>query len=301
MAHIAVLVNPQAGRGRGARAAALAVAHLRALGAELRLYEGASAADTHRLAKEALAQHPAGIVIVGGDGTVTSVLDVLCAADVPLTLVPAGTGNDLARALGLSRDDPAAAAELALRGVERVIDIGEVHGPDTSALFLTVAALGFDAKVSDRTNRLRWPSGRLRYYLALLIELAQLRPTAFRLSYDDAPAIDLPGTLVAVGNTASYGGGMPVCAGAQPDDGWLDVVHVAPLSRLRLIRLFPLLLSGKHLQRSEVVHRRVREVRVSAPGLVVYTDGERAAEGMCRITQRKSALRIKVPSEGDHA
>src|SRR5690606_2286726 len=110
---------------------------------------------------------------------------------------------------------------------------------DRRTLFLTVAALGFDAKVSDRTNRLRWPKGRLRYYLALVVELVRLRPTAFRLRFGDEDAVDLPGTLVAVGNTGSYGGGMPVCVGADPDDGWLDAVHVAPLGRWRLIRLFP--------------------------------------------------------------
>jgi len=250
-----------------------------------------------------VAQHPDGIVIIGGDGTVTNVLDVLCAAEVPLTLVPAGTGNDLARALGLPRDDPARAAEVALHGTLRMIDVGEVTSAEKSTLFLTVAALGFDAKVSDRTNRLRWPSGKLRYYLAIVIELARLRPTQFRISFDGEEVIEQPGTLVAVGNTGSYGGGMPICVGAAPDDGWLDAVHVVSLGRMRLIRLFPLLLTGKHLTRPEVVHRRVHEVEVSAPDLVVYADGERVAEGACRITQRVSALRMMVPAARgeDHA
>ena len=293
--HIAVVSNPYAGRGRGGTAAEVALAHLRALGAEVRAYEGSSADDTHRLTSEALAEHPAALVIVGGDGTVTGALDVLCASEVPLVLVPAGTGNDLARALGLPRDDPAAAVELALHGVARPMDIGEVHSGGRSTLFLTVAALGFDAKVSDRTNRLRWPKGALRYYLALLIEVARLRPTAFRISFDGSEAVEMPGTLVAVGNTASYGGGMPVCAGARPDDGWMDAVHIAPLGRLRLIRLFPLLLTGNHLRRPEVVHRQVHEVEVSAPDLVVYADGERVGAVSCRITQRPSALRVMVP------
>lgn len=297
--HIAVVSNPYAGRGRGRTAAEIALAHLRARGADVRAYEGASAEDTRRLVAQALAQHPDVLVIVGGDGTVTGALDLLCAADVPLALVPAGTGNDLARALRLPREDPAASAELALGGVARRIDIGEVHSAGRTTPFLTVAALGFDAKVSDRTNRLRWPKGRLRYYLALLIEVVRLRPTRFRVAFDRADAAEMPGTLVAVGNTASYGGGMPVCAGAAPDDGWLDAVHVAPLGRLRLIRLFPLLLAGTHLARTEVTHRRVHEIEVSAPDLVVYADGERIGEASCRITQRPGALRVMVPAEGD--
>ncbi|WP_223586375.1 diacylglycerol kinase [Microbacterium sp. OVT16B] len=297
--HIAVLANPFSGKGRGRRAAEAAVAHLRDRGADVRAYAGGSAADTHRLAAAALADAPRALVIVGGDGTLSGVLDELCAASVPLVLVPAGTGNDLARALGLPRGDASAAAELALTGVQRPIDVGVVATRDSTRRFLTIAALGFDAKVSDRTNRLRWPHGALRYYLALLIELARLRPMDFRLSVDGADPEHAPGTLIAVGSTSSYGGGMPVCAGAIPDDGLLDVVQVAPIGRMRLLRLFPLLLQGRHLDRREVRHRRAKTVSVSAPGLVVYADGERIGEDECTISLIPGALTMLVPRENN--
>ena len=297
--HIAVLANPFSGKGRGARAAEAAVTHLRGRGVEVRAYAGASAADTARLAAAALADGPLALVVVGGDGTLSGVLDAVCAASVPVVLVAAGTGNDLARALGLPRGDAAHAAELALTGVPRAIDVGEVHSASGVRKFLTIAALGFDAKVSDRTNRLRWPHGALRYYLALLIELARLRPMDFTMSVDEEPQTRSPGTLIAVGSTSSYGGGMPVCVGALPDDGLLDVVHVAPLGRLRLLRLFPLLLRGTHLARPEVVHRRARKVTVSAPGLVVYADGERIGEDRCTIGVLPAAFSMMVPRESD--
>lgn len=297
--HIAVLVNPFAGRGRGRKAAEAAVSHLRSRGVEVRVYAGDSAIDTARLADAALAEHPRTIVVVGGDGTLSGVLDAVCAASAPVVLVAAGTGNDLARALELPRDDAAAAAELALTGSPRPIDVGEVRTPTGTRRFLTIAALGFDAKVSDRTNRLRWPHGALRYYLALLIELARLRPMEFQLSIDGEPAMSAPGTLIAVGSTSSYGGGMPVCAGAVPDDGLLDAVHVAPLGRLRLLRLFPLLLQGKHLGRKEVAHRQARTVTVAAPGLVVYADGERIGEDECTISLLPAALTMMVPKESN--
>jgi diacylglycerol kinase (ATP) len=101
-----------------------------------------------------------------------------------------------------------------------------------------------------------------------------------------------------VGNTASYGGGMPICPEARPDDGLLDVVHVAPLGRARLLALFPLLLRGRHLARQEVAHRRVREIAVSAPDLVVYADGERIAEKECTIRVRPGTLTVMVPRGG---
>lgn len=295
--HIAVLANPASGKGRGRGAAAAAVAHLRAQGAEVRVFEGGSAADTARLAAVALAEQPRSLVVVGGDGTLSGVLEAVCAASVPVVLVPSGTGDDLARALELPRGDAAAAAELALSGRPRAVDVGEIRTAAGIRLFLTIAALGFDAKVSDRTNRLRWPHGALRYHLALLIELVRLRQMDFTIAVDGAPAAPAPGTLIAVGSTSSYGGGMPVCAGALPDDGLLDVVQVAPLSRLRLLRLFPLLLRGRHLSRPEVMHRRARTVTVTAAGLVAYADGERVGEGECTISVRHAALTMMVAGE----
>lgn len=294
--HIAVLSNPFAGKGRGAHQAEAALAHLRARGLDVRVYTGESAASSRILVAQALRESPRVLVVVGGDGTLSAILDAVCAAGVPVVLVPAGTGNDLARALGLPRRDPVAAAELVLTGVPRAIDIGEIRAAGRVDPFLTIAALGFDAKVSDRTNRLRWPHGVLRYYLALIVELVRLRPMEFTVSVDGAAPIHAPGTLVAVGNTESYGGGMPLCVGAAADDGLLDIVQVAPLTRLRLLRLFPLLLRGAHLTRPEVTRRQARSVTVSAPGLVVYADGERIADSECTIGIRRSALTILVPT-----
>ncbi|WP_101845573.1 diacylglycerol/lipid kinase family protein [Zhihengliuella sp. ISTPL4] len=297
MGHIAVLSNPLSGKGRGRRIAEEALEYLRRRGADVRVYVGESAADTRRLAQTAVDAEPDGLVVVGGDGTLSGILAVVCAAAVPVTLVPAGTGNDLARALGLPRTDVPEAVELALTGAPRAVDVGEVRTTTGTSLFLTVAALGFDARVSDRTNRLRWPSGVLRYYLALLIELIRLRPLDFTIRADDGPMTPARGTLVAVGNTASYGGGMPVCVGAAPDDGALDVVAVGPLGRIRLLRLFPLLLRGTHLARPEVQHLRARTVTVSAPGLVAYADGERVGEESCTISVRAGALTVMTRAE----
>ncbi len=301
MARVAVVVNPYAGRGRGERAGRAALAHLRRRGAEVRAYRGGSAAETRALTAEALAERPDALVLVGGDGTLSGVLDLVLAAVVPLVLVPAGTGNDLARTLGIPfgrREATAAerAAEAALTGRPARIDVGEIAAPERTALFLTVAALGFDARVSDRTNRLRWPHGRLRYYLALAVELARLRPTLFTVSVDDDGAVPRPGTIIAIGNARSYGGGMPVCPDADPADGLLDVTLVAPLGRLRLIRLFPLLLQGRHGSRDEVRMTRARRVRVDAPDLLAYADGERVGGGPIEVTVRPGALRMLLPA-----
>ncbi|MGW9630295.1 diacylglycerol kinase [Agromyces sp. NPDC055520] len=302
--HIAVLVNPSSGRGRGAAAAARAVERLEALAAEVRVFTGDSVDDTRRLAREAVASRPRALVVVGGDGTLSSVLDAVVGSGVPIALVPAGTGNDLARALGLpfeASDAASTAAELALHGTPRAIDVGEVESAAGIVRFLTVAALGFDAHVSERTNRLTWPRGRVRYYLAILIEVARLRPMPFAVALDGGAMQAMPGTLIAVGSTRSYGGGMPVCPGADPADGLLDVTHVAPLGRSKLVRLFPLLLRGTHVERAEVTIARSRSVEVDAPGLVIYADGERVGSGRATIRVVPGALTVFVPATGGAA
>lgn len=298
MRDIHVLVNPDAGRGTGAARARAAVARLRELGLSPILHIGASAADTRRHAAAAVAERPDALVIVGGDGTLAAVIDVLADTGVPLALVPAGTGNDLARSLGIpygSDEAAASAAAVAVSGILRSLDVGEVICRDATARFLTVAALGFDAKVSERTNQLRWPNGGARYYLALLIELFRLAPMRFTVRVDGEVTPVADGTLIAIGNTRSYGGGMPICPDADPHDGVFDITHIAPVGRFQLLRFLPRLLRGTHIHLPQVTRMRGTEVEVSAPGLVVYADGERIGTGTARIRVVPGALRVFVP------
>ncbi len=302
MRNIHVLVNPAAGRGAGASRGEAAIARLRERGVVPVVHTGGSVEDSRRLAQDAVTARADALVIVGGDGTLATVVDVLADSGIPLVLVPAGTGNDLARALGIAfgSDEAAAdAADAAIDGIPRSLDIGEAISGDSTARFLTIAALGFDAKVSERTNSLRWPRGGARYYFALLIELIRLAPMRFTLRVDGADVPVADGILIAIGNTPSYGGGMPVCPGADPHDGLLEVVHIAPIGRFSLIRLFPRLLRGTHVGLPQVTTIRGTEVHVSAPGLLIYADGERIGTESARIRVIPGALRILLPGATD--
>lgn len=288
-----MIVNPAAGRGRAVAKAEAVVRALRGRGAEIDIRQGESAADTRRLVERAIADAPDVLVIAGGDGTISAVLDLLADASVPLAVVPGGTGNDFAAALELPQD-PDRLADMILRGLPRAVDLGVVGSERGSRLFLTVAACGFDAKVAERTNRLRWPRGALRYYLALGMELIRLAPQRYRVT-DEQGEREIPGTLLALCNTRCYGGGMPIAPKAIPDDGRLEVVHVEPMGRIRLLRLFPQLMHGTHMMLPEVTAWGTREITVSSPGLVVYADGERVADRECTVGVRRGALTVLVP------
>src|SRR3954467_11870816 len=171
----------------------------------------------------------------------------------------------LAVALG-TPSAPAAAARAAavdlLAGRARDVDAGRTG----DRWWSTVLCCGFDSAVTDRANRLRWPRGRRRYAVAVLAELARLRPRELTLVLDGEERT-LPVTLVAVGNTSWYGGGMKVCPGADPADGLFDVTVVGAISRLDLIRTKPLLTAGTHVDNPAVTVHRASRVELSSPGV----------------------------------
>jgi diacylglycerol kinase (ATP) len=193
----------------------------------------------------------------------------------PLAVVPAGTGNDLALALGIPADAGAAARAAATdlaAGRSQPVDLGRAAGRWWS----TVLCCGFDSLVSDRANRLRWPRGRRRYDVAILAELARLRPREVRLVLD-GEARTVPATLVAVGNTFSYGGAMRICPDADPRDGCFDVTVVGPMNRRELVRNRSRLTAGTHVDLPAVTVHRARQVELASEGITAYADGERVA------------------------
>ena len=176
---------------------------------------------------------------------------------MPLGIAPAGTGNDHARLLGIPVGDPIAAADVVADGHPADIDLGCAAGH----WFGTVLASGFDSLVTERANRMRWPRGPIRYNVAMLAELARLHPIPYRIALDDR-TVDVEAALVSVGNGTSYGGGMHIAPDASVTDGLLDVVVAAPRTRIRLVRLFPTVYKGTHVDLDEVQVYRTRKVRL---------------------------------------
>ncbi|MFF8617872.1 diacylglycerol kinase [Streptomyces sp. NPDC015350] len=292
---ITLFVNPTAGSGRGAHAAQPAASALRAAGFSVRTVLGEDADDALRRARRAVADGTGALVAVGGDGMMSLALQAVAGTRTPLGIVAVGTGNDFARALGTPIRDPSAAgrlaAELLKGGAAREIDLGRVG----ERWFGSVLASGFDSRVNDRGNRMRWVGGRFKYDLAILAELAAFRPIPYRIRLDGGPVREIEATLIAVGNGSTYGGGMRICADAVMDDGLFDVTVVGNCSRTTLLKVFPRVYRGTHLDHPAVTVHRVSSIELAAAGVTAYADGEQL--GALPLTAHcvPGAVRVLAP------
>lgn len=267
MRRIALLTNPHAGGGRGARAREVALPRLRRAGCEVVDLIGADGDDARRLAARAAPESDA-IVACGGDGTVHLAAQAAVASATTLGVIAAGTGNDLARELALPRD-PAAATDRVIAARTRTIDLARIG----SSFVTTVVACGFDALVAERADAMTWPRGPSRYVMALGIELRRLTPRRYTLSLDGREH-GVDAVLVAVANTSTFGGGMRIAPDAEVDDGLLEVVVVRDVTRRTLVRAFPRIYRGTHVTHPAYEHHRVRSVTLAAPGITAYADGD---------------------------
>ena len=267
---IALLTNPTAGGGKGARARDIALGRLRDSGMVVRSLEGRDPDEALDLARQCVGDGIETLVVCGGDGMVHLGAQAVAGTGIPLGIIPAGTGNDVARYFDLSRTDPRAATDTVIAGRTRTVDLARCG----SRYFVTVLAAGFDAVVNERANAMTWPRGQMRYNLATLAELRTFQPLPYVLEIDGT-VHRLDAMLVAVGNGPSFGGGLRITEGALLDDGMLDVVIIKPMSRTALVRTYPKLFKGTHVSVPEYVHHRARSVTVAAPGIVSYADGER--------------------------
>jgi diacylglycerol kinase (ATP) len=295
VARVTVLTNPASGHGNAPHAAERAIARFQQRGVDVCGIVGTDAGHARRLVDAELSRGTDALVVVGGDGIVSVALQALALGDVPLGIIPAGTGNDHAREYGLPTGDPAAAADVVVDGSVETVDLGRIKGANgTDRWFGTVMAAGFDSLVSDRTNRMSWPHGRMRYNVAMVAELSKLRLLPFRLTFDGEELVtDL--TLAAFGNTRSYGGGMLICPDADHSDGQLDVTMVQSASRTKLIRLFPTVFKGTHVDLDQVRTARAKVITVDSPGINAYADGEFVCPLPVEVSAVAAALRILRP------
>jgi diacylglycerol kinase (ATP) len=300
--HLGVVVNPTAGKGRGTQAGRQVHELLRARGHKVEDLSAATLAQATDRARAAAVQGLDALVVVGGDGMVHLGVNVVAGTGLPLGIVAAGTGNDIARTLALPRGDveaSVAAVEHGLLDGPRRVDAVRVGSPEHAAheWYLGVLSCGFDAAINARANEMTWPRGSGRYVRALAAELSRFRPFGYRVTLDDQ-VWESAGTLVAVANVPWIGGGLKIAPDAEIDDGLLDVVVAGPFSKAGVVKIFPGIYQGKHVGHPSVDVMRSRSVLIEpltdlgALPPAAFADGERIGPLPLRVTVDPGALSV---------
>jgi YegS/Rv2252/BmrU family lipid kinase len=288
---VCLIVNPNAGGGRTAKALAGVEAALTRLGVEHRVERTLSIDHAMELGHRAAA---AGEVAAsfGGDGLAGAVAHAVRGGEGVLGILPGGRGNDFARKLGIPTDAVEAAAVLAT-GVERTVDVGEVDG----RTFLGIASYGFDSDVQDLANSTKVVKGSLVYLYATLRSLAAWTPVRFTFASDGGEERSFSGYAVAASNSGRFGGGMKFVPDADLEDGLLDVVLTHDDSKLDYLRCLPQVFKGTHVGNENFELLRAREVRVGAERpFRIYADGDPIGVTPATIRAVPGALRVLVPA-----
>jgi diacylglycerol kinase (ATP) len=295
---VAVVANPTSGRGKGATLIPQVEAELRSLGVEHTIHISQSAADPERLARTATADGADVIAALGGDGHIGACVNGVMSggASAALAVIPAGTGNDFARLIGMNPKEPLGAVRVLRAPNMKRIDVVRLKLPQGERYFVNVAGAGFDSEANAYANRMRWFRGKTKYVIATFVLLPGFRAARFHITVDRQEH-DVPGMLIAVGNGRSYGGGMRVCPDAEVDDGVLDITVVGEVSKPDFIKTFPKVFTGRHVSHPKVRQFRGAEVSITAERtLQVFADGEHAGTLPAMFTVVPLALRIVVPS-----
>jgi diacylglycerol kinase (ATP) len=273
-------------------------------GAEARLMETHEPGHAQRLAAAATDLGHDRVIVVGGDGTVQEVLNGLMAAGVgpdggppTLGIVPGGSGNDLARSLGLPKA-PLEALAVALGDRTQPLDLGRAVHDGMVRYFAAAGGTGFDAQVAftmaGRPHA--WQRGRIGYFLSTLNELRRFRNRELRLrlaGVGGAREVDGRFLFVAFANGAFYGGGMQICPDASTSDGQLDVCLVGDISRLGALRELPGIYRAAHVDHPLVEIVRVRELRIEGQAETrVHLDGEPFGDLPVDITVLPGAVSV---------
>jgi len=269
--------------------AALAHAVVDALGEPVEVFVTEAVGHAREIAGAAVRRGARLVIAWGGDGTINEVASALAFGEVPLGIVRAGSGNGLARELGV---DPRADVAIAnaLAATPQPMDVGEIEG----RLFANIAGIGVDAFVASRFSLAR-RRGFLGYIGITAKALATYVPTRYRIT-SDGTCVDARAVLITIANSAQFGNGARIAPGARVDDGLLDLVVLEERWRLATISQLPRLFNGTVARIRGCTIQRIREVTIEADlPMTFHVDGEPVVGGN-RLTARvhPGALRVAV-------
>lgn len=264
-----LLANPTSGAGQGRNVIADVIKELKAREISFSDISGSSYESAVLNLRSSLKRtNPEAVIVVGGDGMVHLAIQELAGTEVPLILIPAGTGNDFARTMNLDLDLPVASLSYALTHQPTSVDLGRVNG----MYFAEILSTGFDSMVNERANRMRIRS-KIKYDLAMLLELPVFEPLEYEISVDGRQ-VTTPAMLIAVANGISYGGGMKICPNSDIQDGLFDLMILEPVSKIEFLKVFPKVFKGTHITHPKVRILQGKKITINSKA-IAYADGER--------------------------
>jgi diacylglycerol kinase (ATP) len=295
-APVVVVANPTAGRGKAGRRIGAVDSILRSLRVDHEIRVAGSATEMQETCRSLGEEGVEIVAVLGGDGTVSCAANGLLGTGSALAVLPAGTGDDFATAIGAGSFR--SAVTLLSDPKTSVIDVVHVRTQDAERCFVNVAGAGFDSEVNETANAMTVNLGGTGTYVAALLKtLSRFTPARYDLTIDGEPAT-LDAMLVVVGNGLSFGGGMKVLPAASMVDGVLDVCIVEALSRPAFLRAFPTVYTGRHATHPKVRMLRAGAVSIEANrSLPVYADGERMGRLPATFEVLPGALPVVVGPE----
>lgn len=233
-----------------------------------------------------------GLIAFGGDGLVSLCLQIIAKTQISFCVVPTGTGNDFARSIGTYKRPIDQIFAYVLTTDPISIDLALAQAPNLKRYFVQVLSSGFDASVNQLANQMRYPIGKFKYTVAMLIKLPKFKKIDYEITAENRK-LEIKSLLVAVANGSSYGGGMQILPNASYRDGMLDLLYVDPVSKITLLSIFPLVFKGWHIKHPAV--HVVKTKSVELRGFTnAYADGEFVSQLPLKVTVEKEALRTWI-------
>ena len=229
------------------------------------------------------------VIAIGGDGLVNLCLQEIAQRNIGLAVVPAGTGNDFARAVGSHKKNVDTIFNFIASQDPTCIDLGLVTGDFGRRWYVQVLSTGFDALVNNLANRITWPRGQIKYTLATILTLARFNPIPYELIINDK-TFKQNLMLLSVANGETYGGGMRICPDASNSDGIFDILLVHPVSKIVLLTIFPKVFAGKHVPHPKIEIIRAKKIKLSA-NASAFADGEFVSKLPIEIANVQNALK----------
>jgi diacylglycerol kinase (ATP) len=295
---IGLIVNPVAGGNRGAQVGPEVLSLLSQSEHSVVELSGGNLLEARANAEAAIAANTIdALVVVGGDGIAHLGTNLCAGKNIVMAIIPAGTGNDAAAMIGMPLTNTTESVRVVLAGLSspKKIDAIKVSHGVKVTWALGSASAGFDALAAARANAISWPKGPMRYYVAMLLELAKFKPIKYQSVADGNPR-DFEAMLCVVSNTGIYGGGMLVVPGASVTDAKLDVLLVKKMSRVKFVTIFPRVYKGTHITDKDVEIFKASKISITASGMPIYSDGEYVGQAPFEAEVVPGALTIIAPA-----